>query len=129
MSEQENTTSRSVALITGGTRGIGLACAQALLAEGWDLALNGLRSEEEVEGVLEKLRAGGGETIYCRGDVSLASAASRFDRAIAIARATCSSSFACRRSRRLARVRRSNDVGKRRLRASFSADMGSGGTF
>jgi 3-oxoacyl-[acyl-carrier protein] reductase len=74
MSEQETITPRPVALITGGTRGIGLACAQALAKEGWNLALNGIRDEESIQPVLESFRKSGAEVQYCRGDVSLTSA-------------------------------------------------------
>lgn len=44
-----------VALITGGTRGIGLGIARALAAEGWSLALGGLRPLEQVKPVLAEL--------------------------------------------------------------------------
>ncbi len=40
------------ALITGGTRGIGLGVAQALAAEGWDLALCGVRPADAVADVI-----------------------------------------------------------------------------
>ena len=44
-----------VALITGGTRGIGLGIARALARDGWSLALSGLRRRDEVASVLDDL--------------------------------------------------------------------------
>jgi NAD(P)-dependent dehydrogenase (short-subunit alcohol dehydrogenase family) len=61
---------RRAALVTGGTRGIGLGIAHALAGKGFDLALNGVRDEEAVAGVLERLRATGVEVHYVQADVS-----------------------------------------------------------
>ncbi len=61
---------RQVALITGGTRGIGLGISRELALKGYDLALNGMRPDEQVQDVLDELRESGGEVIYCRGNVS-----------------------------------------------------------
>src|SRR5207245_1963235 len=44
--------SRPVAIVTGGTRGIGLGIARALATGGWDLALSGVRPEETVRDVV-----------------------------------------------------------------------------
>lgn len=59
-----------VALITGGTRGIGFGIAQKLAAEKWDIVVNGIRPEDAVAESLEHLRAQGVRVGYARGDVS-----------------------------------------------------------
>lgn len=61
-----------VALITGGSRGIGLGIARALAADGCHLAINGRRAERDVANVLVELRGLGVEAMYCRGDVGSA---------------------------------------------------------
>ncbi len=59
----------SVALITGGSRGIGFGIAEKLAAEKWDLVLNGVREEAAVAEPLARLRAAGVKVGYARGDV------------------------------------------------------------
>jgi len=59
-----------VALITGGSRGIGFGIAKALAAEGLDLAINGMRPEENVSTVLDELKSHGVRVIYCQGNVA-----------------------------------------------------------
>ena len=61
---------KPVALITGGARGIGLGIAKSLASDGYSLALNGVRSEDQVADVLTAFRAAGTEVVYCQGDVS-----------------------------------------------------------
>jgi 3-oxoacyl-[acyl-carrier protein] reductase len=60
---------RRVALVTGGTRGIGLGIARRLAASGFDLALCGVREEAAVAPVLGGLRERGAEVRYFRADL------------------------------------------------------------
>ena len=61
---------RRIAIITGGTRGIGLGIAHALARDGWHLALCGRRSEETVRTVLQELTAHGVDVLYRVSDVA-----------------------------------------------------------
>ena len=61
---------RTVALVTGGTRGIGLGIATELARAGFDLAVNGLREEAAVNSVLDDLREYGTQIAYFQGDIS-----------------------------------------------------------
>jgi NAD(P)-dependent dehydrogenase (short-subunit alcohol dehydrogenase family) len=74
--------SRRVALVTGGTRGIGLGCARALAAGRFDLALVGVRAEAEAEEPLGELRASGAEVLYVPADVGDDDAADRIVAAV-----------------------------------------------
>lgn len=58
-----------VALITGGSRGIGLGIAHALVKEGYRVAINGVRPIQKVVETLNDLKADGGEVVYCQGDI------------------------------------------------------------
>ncbi len=59
-----------VAIVTGGTRGIGLGIATELASKGFDLAINGRRPESDVAEVLAQLSAQGGQVIYLSGDLA-----------------------------------------------------------
>ena len=61
---------RRVALVTGGTRGIGYGVARALVADGCDVVLCGRRPETDVADALAELRTTGREAVYVRADVS-----------------------------------------------------------
>mgnify|MGYP005834933051 CR=1 FL=1 len=60
----------NIALVTGGTRGIGLGISQALAGEGWSLVLNGQRDYEQVAETVRSLESLGVEVAYCQADVS-----------------------------------------------------------
>ncbi|RIH66033.1 3-ketoacyl-ACP reductase [Mariniphaga sediminis] len=60
------------ALITGGSRGIGLGIARELAKAGFNLAINGVRNQESVQPVLNELSELGTDVIYVKGDVSKA---------------------------------------------------------
>ncbi len=61
---------RSVALITGGSRGIGFGIAKELAQNNFDLAINGTRSASLVENSIKELKSYGADVIYCQGNVA-----------------------------------------------------------
>ncbi|SFD07813.1 3-ketoacyl-ACP reductase [Spirosoma endophyticum] len=69
-SERSHRRTGPVALITGGSRGIGYGIAEHLADAGFDLAINGVRPEDAVSDALDKLRQRGCDVIYCQGDVA-----------------------------------------------------------
>jgi 3-oxoacyl-[acyl-carrier protein] reductase len=61
---------RRVALITGGTRGIGLGIAVKLAEAGFTIAITGRRRAEEVQPVLAQLKERSPGSIYIQADVA-----------------------------------------------------------
>jgi NAD(P)-dependent dehydrogenase (short-subunit alcohol dehydrogenase family) len=61
---------RKAALVTGGSRGIGLGVARELAAGGFNVAINGRRGEQEVAPVLAELKSLHVEALYCPGDIA-----------------------------------------------------------
>jgi len=60
------------AIVTGGTRGIGLGIARALARDGWRLVVSGVRPAADVHAVVDELAALGGAAHYCASDVAVA---------------------------------------------------------
>jgi NAD(P)-dependent dehydrogenase (short-subunit alcohol dehydrogenase family) len=83
-----STQPKRVALVTGGSRGIGRGIAEALADSGFDLAINGRRDAADVTEVVASLEQRGAEVLYCRADVGstadraalVEAVRSRFDR-------------------------------------------------
>ena len=61
---------RRTALVTGGSRGIGLGIGRALAREGYDLLVNGRRELGEDDPALLELRALGGKVHYVAADIA-----------------------------------------------------------
>src|SRR4030095_6917417 len=66
-----------VALVTGASRGIGRACAIKLATLGAAVVVNFNTSVTAAQGVVEEIRAGGGDARAVQGDVSRLPAAQR----------------------------------------------------
>jgi 3-oxoacyl-[acyl-carrier protein] reductase len=58
-----------VALITGGSRGIGFGIAKKLAQEGINLAINGVREELDAASNLAELRTFGVRVEYLQGNI------------------------------------------------------------
>lgn len=58
------------AIVTGAGRGIGAACAKALAAAGWKVAVNWSRSREAALAVVAEIERAGGRAVAIEADVS-----------------------------------------------------------
>src|SRR5262245_41335192 len=65
-----NSLMKRVALVTGGSRGIGLGIATHLAKNGFDVAINGVREEGEVRDAVKTLKDEGSRVVYCRGNIA-----------------------------------------------------------
>ena len=70
--QQENTMKlqNKTAIVTGGGRDIGRACAMRLAAEGANVAINYFSSSAGADNAVEEIKANGGNAIAIQGDLS-----------------------------------------------------------
>ncbi len=61
---------RPVAIVTGGSRGIGLGIAIELARDGFDLVVNGRRPAADVGESLDRLRSYGSNVLYVAADIA-----------------------------------------------------------
>ena len=61
---------RRAALITGSSRGIGAACAEALSDAGWGVCINCIERADLAEALCERLRAKGRDAVWFQADVA-----------------------------------------------------------
>ena len=65
---------RKAALITGSSRGIGAACAEALSDAGWGVCINCIERADLAEALCERLREKGRDAVWFQADVADANA-------------------------------------------------------
>jgi 3-oxoacyl-[acyl-carrier protein] reductase len=59
------------ALVTGGARGIGAACARGLAEDGWSVAVNSRSDHDSADALCDEIREAGGEAVVARGDLTV----------------------------------------------------------
>lgn len=60
-----------VAIVTGGSRGIGRACALALAEDGYDIVVNFTANKAAADAVVAEIKARGGIAVSAQGDVGV----------------------------------------------------------
>lgn len=68
---------KKVALVTGGSRGIGYGIAMELARAGYDIVVNGVRNRDDVKEALQSLQEAGAGVLYCQANVADRDARSR----------------------------------------------------
>ena len=63
--------SRQVAIVTGGSRGIGRACARILAARGLAVVVNYVSDAQAAQSVVAEITAAGGQAVAVKGDVGV----------------------------------------------------------
>ncbi|GAB3023184.1 SDR family oxidoreductase [Bowmanella dokdonensis] len=63
-------TQSKTVLVTGGSRGIGAATSLLLASQGYQVAVNYLRQQDEASQLVEKIRSGGGQAQAFQADIS-----------------------------------------------------------
>ncbi|WP_343592745.1 SDR family oxidoreductase [Paracidovorax wautersii] len=63
--------SNRIALVTGGSRGIGAATAVLAARQGWAVAVNYARNAEAAQAMVQQITAAGGTAIAVQGDVAV----------------------------------------------------------
>lgn len=61
---------KKVAIVTGGLQGIGKACALKLAKEGYSIAINDIKEEQDAQSYLDDIKSTGVDVVYIKADVT-----------------------------------------------------------